>query len=222
MLITLGIIGIVAAMTLPALIKNYQQSVINQQFKRAYSQLSNALVMVEHVAGYKPACNETGSSLWNQECFSLRDILFKNILPVVKACEGDALAEGCLPKDGYKGLDTIHKENNPDESEEDSNANDDFLNANCHNLTESAIATENYTYVMNDGTVYILYGNLPSIVSIDVNGHKKPNKWGYDIFTFYLQSGTKKPIYVPYSSAGGCSPIENGGKSTLQMFDEVY
>ena len=223
-LITLGIIGVVAAMTLPPLIQNYRQSVINQQFKRAYSQLSNALVMVEHVAGYKPTCNETdgNNSMWNSDCYSLRDILFKKILPVVKICEGNALSAGCLPEGGYKGLDTIHNENNPDESEEDSDAADDYFNNNCYGMTKSAIENENYVYVMNDGTIYMLYVNMPAIVSIDVNGQKKTNKWGYDIFTFFLESGSKKPIYVPYKPAGGCAPVENGGKSTPQMFDEVF
>lgn len=223
-LITLGIIGVVATMTLPLLIQNYQQSVINQQFKRAYSQLSNALVLVEHVAGYKPACNEIdgNNSLWTKDCYSLRDFLFKDIMPVIKTCEGEALAAGCLPEGGYKGLDTIHNENNPDESEEDSNTADDHFNNNCYSMTKAAIENENYVYVMNDGTIYMLYGNLPSIVSIDVNGQKKPNKWGYDIFTFFLESSSKKPIYVPYKSAGGCAPVENGGKSTKQMFDEVF
>lgn len=41
-LITLGIIGIVAAMTIPALITSYQQNVYLTQFKEVYSQLSQA------------------------------------------------------------------------------------------------------------------------------------------------------------------------------------
>ena len=42
-LITLGIIGIVAAMTLPTLMSKYDLHVRQQQFKKAYSVLSNAL-----------------------------------------------------------------------------------------------------------------------------------------------------------------------------------
>ena len=220
-LITLGIIGIVAAMTLPALIQNYQQAVINQQFKRAYSQLSNALVMVEHKLGYQPACADDENGVWASDCFKLRDVLYKEILPVIKSCEGNALRDGCLPKESYKGIDTIHIEKNPDESEEDKNDSLDYINSNCKRFTKSYIESQNYVYITNDGTIYMLYGDLPSIVAIDVNGKKKPNKWGYDLFGFYFKSGAKKPIYLPYKN-GGCVPVESGGKYTQGMFDEIY
>ena len=42
-LVTLGIIGIVAAMTLPMLAKNYQFYVRQQQFKKAYAALDIAV-----------------------------------------------------------------------------------------------------------------------------------------------------------------------------------
>ena len=42
-LVTLGVIGIVAAMTLPMLAKNYQFYVRQQQFKKAYAELSIAV-----------------------------------------------------------------------------------------------------------------------------------------------------------------------------------
>ena len=45
-LITLGIIGIVAAMTMPALIENHQSSVLQQRFKKAYSSMSQVFQRV--------------------------------------------------------------------------------------------------------------------------------------------------------------------------------
>lgn len=42
-LITLGIIGIVAAMTLPSLIKNYRLNILHNQFKKSYATLSQVL-----------------------------------------------------------------------------------------------------------------------------------------------------------------------------------
>ena len=50
-LITLGIIGIVAAMTLPQLIKNYQAKVYETAFKKAYSNLSKAYLMTQNELG---------------------------------------------------------------------------------------------------------------------------------------------------------------------------
>lgn len=45
-LITLGIIGIIAAMTLPALIAKYQQMVLINMWKKHYASLQNAFSMV--------------------------------------------------------------------------------------------------------------------------------------------------------------------------------
>lgn len=41
-LITLGIIGVVAAMTIPTLVGNYKYMVLQTQFKKAYSDLNQA------------------------------------------------------------------------------------------------------------------------------------------------------------------------------------
>ena len=43
-LITLGIIGVVAALTIPALISNYRKSVVETRLKRSYSVLANAML----------------------------------------------------------------------------------------------------------------------------------------------------------------------------------
>ena len=50
-LITLGIIGVVAAMTLPALITNYKEKQTVSQLKKVYSTLSQAWLMMENEYG---------------------------------------------------------------------------------------------------------------------------------------------------------------------------
>lgn len=45
-LITLGVIGIIAAMTLPALVAKYQQIVLINMWKKHYALLQNAFSMV--------------------------------------------------------------------------------------------------------------------------------------------------------------------------------
>ena len=44
-LITLGVIGVVAAMTMPAVIKNYKKHVTETKLKSAYSQISQLLAI---------------------------------------------------------------------------------------------------------------------------------------------------------------------------------
>ena len=55
-LITLGIIGIVSAMTIPTLVKNYQKKVLNTQFVQAYSILNQALRMTTSQYDYPVRC----------------------------------------------------------------------------------------------------------------------------------------------------------------------
>lgn len=58
-LVTLGIIGIVAAMTLPALTANYRKKESSARLKKFYSALSQAITLSE---------NENGPSLyWDKE-----------------------------------------------------------------------------------------------------------------------------------------------------------
>ncbi len=61
-LITLGIIGVVAAMTLPALITNYKEKQTVSQLKKVYSTLSQAWLMMENEYG---SIDEWGMSSTN-------------------------------------------------------------------------------------------------------------------------------------------------------------
>ena len=67
-LITLGVIGIVAALTFPSIIGYYQKKVLKEQFKVAYSMLSQLLLKSEVDLGGKAECyywdvNPYGSSV---------------------------------------------------------------------------------------------------------------------------------------------------------------
>lgn len=66
-LITLGIIGVVAAMTLPALIQNHRNSVVETRLKKFYSAINQAVVMAENDYGDKKEWYEdlTGAEIDN-------------------------------------------------------------------------------------------------------------------------------------------------------------
>ena len=58
-LITLGIIGVVAALTLPSVIHKYQTEVLKNQFKKSYSSLAQAVLQAREevgVANFKSYC----------------------------------------------------------------------------------------------------------------------------------------------------------------------
>ena len=132
-LITLGIIGVVAALTMPALVAKYQEMVLKNQFKHAYSLVSQAIKQVEVNNGYPLQCyiwpkyisvnacieygddgnctkwENNGNSVYGEsaDC-NIFQKEFEKTVNVIKICENNALAQGCIP--GYNGVDTIKKQ----------------------------------------------------------------------------------------------------------------
>ena len=177
-LITLGIIGVVAAMTLPSLIQNYQKKALATQTQKFYSTMSQAVKQYMTDYGVDDLRN-TPLASDNYEVYdtpeaiaSIRDFVTK-YLKVVKECEsiededdaGRTLYNGCLAP-AYRW---------PDNSGELKNYN---YWAGYRN------------YVLADGSVITIgYFNMsernhpaPILLGVDVNGKKGPNKFGYDYF----------------------------------------
>lgn len=77
-LITLGIIGIVAAMTLPGLIQNYRKSVVENQLKTCYSLISNAVKMaeVEYGVGFEFTVSGEFNNDGNDNSFEQNEAIF--------------------------------------------------------------------------------------------------------------------------------------------------
>ncbi len=67
-LITLGIIGVVAAMTMPSLLLNYQRKALETRFKKSYSVLSQAIIPVksEFISCPASSSNEIKQLLFEQ------------------------------------------------------------------------------------------------------------------------------------------------------------
>lgn len=60
-LITLGIIGVIAAITIPTLINNYQKQALFNQFKKAYANLNQVWKLTSVELGYSAKCYYWGS-----------------------------------------------------------------------------------------------------------------------------------------------------------------
>lgn len=90
-LITLGIIGVVAAMTLPTLISHYRTQASVERLKKAYSIIHQA---------YKFSELENGDVInwdWN---LSHKDFFDKYFIPYIKITKNCGDNEGCWSKDG--------------------------------------------------------------------------------------------------------------------------
>ena len=163
-LITLGVIGVVAAMTMPILIHNIQKFTLKQQFRRTYNTLSNAVNKVYTDLEYRPLCSYgTGTNITECSIFTKQ---FISNLNVVKKCTKPK-EQGCI-----KYIRALL----PD-------------NSGSVGYTQDYIDNKNHTYILTDGSMIMLYdtGYVP-IYIIDVNGFREPNKWGYDQYYFHIHN----------------------------------
>ena len=195
-LITLGIIGIVAAMTLPALVQKNQEKVTVTKLKKVYSILSQA---------YQFAVNDYGTpDLWgfgNRDAGSENDnetdyiavnasILKQKFFAHVKnlkICDASLKKSECgLAEHYYYANGTLVSE----------------LESKASSL--SIIDGNSIIILVNSGSCTDVRGtskplsNVCAWILVDVNGANAPNKMGYDLFGFYLTkygiipSGTKE------------------------------
>lgn len=211
-LITLGIVGVVAAITLPTLMTKISENVHKAQLRKVVSTLNQALKMVYNNTDvvyecYYGADGVAGSA---KECGMLNTEMQK-VLKVSHVCKNNAYKNGCIPK--YKGLDNILKEKYGQDYDLD------FSGKNCRHWFENEILNNGSVIVLLDGTIIgQYYNNSPQYIYVDVNGAKGPNKWGYDIFHLGLRVDKKGEPYY-YSDRGGCDFTEKGGKRAYQMLE---
>ena len=102
-LITLGIIGIVAAMTMPTLIGKYRKSVVENRLKSTYSQVANVLqlINVQNSMAFIPDVSaEAGENGWSYDYSkAVFEKYFAPDLKIIKKLDSDKRFEIC----NYKG-----------------------------------------------------------------------------------------------------------------------
>ncbi len=166
-LITLGIIGVVAAMTIPTLVANYQKKVLVAKLQQTISLVSNAakLLMAE-----EQTFNLNQTYLYQSENLTKEDFensvgkFLKTYLKVVKTCNiFDNNLSDCINED-YKLLDG----------------------------QDGAAYIGVWTYycgLLNNGAAVCIYPSnqyMPITLNIDVNGKSGPNVWGRDAFSLSM------------------------------------
>ena len=166
-LITLGIIGVVAALTLPSLIDKYQKHVYYTQFMKAASSIENAFnTFISGDFGYtKENFVDVLSDYWWAD--------FMKIFNISKKIDINNFNEVCS---GYNKLPI----GSPDGTDRD-------CDAECACYGE--IGDDNpFGFITNDGILIMLNqdGGAGSGQLFDTNGPDKgPNLYGRDVFYFY-------------------------------------
>ena len=183
-LITLGIIGVVAALTLPTLISNYQKRVYVTQLKKSVSVLSN---------GFKLMMGHEGATLLSEtEAFSGISGI-NNVNGGAPACQSDnILRDEC--RSIREGLQNVFSgvQFAPCGAEQVK-----FLNGTIASSLGTAKSSNETCIKFPDGSESFFYrfyvpsgnslGNTGyNYIMLDINGPKNPNTWGRDIFYLYL------------------------------------
>ena len=169
-LITLGIIGVVAAMTLPTLIQNYKRKEATTRLKKGYSVLSQAITQsivangeIQYWEKTGEQFSEDGSSDYVANGELSYNFFMKYLAPYMKYIKIDKAVE-------LEDPDAVHE----------------------YEL-KVTLADGSILYVHNGGCMDL---------RLDINGDNRPNKFGYDIFTFVLCS-------VSDQALAWCGPKRN-------------
>jgi len=196
-LITLAIIGVVAAITIPSIVANHRKRTLETQFAKTYRTLSQAvnLAIAEHGDIDTWDWKETWT---NEECDEFVKKYFVPYLNVVKFCTSDNSVKGCAVDGHYNCLG----------------------GAKC----TANYAKDPYPKVLlADGSMiyFILRGaNRARALGfdVDINGHKKPNKVGRDFFTFDIFKETGE--LLPTGTVDNTVPFNEETQSYTLMSEE--
>lgn len=184
-LITLVVIGVVAAITVPVMIADWQKQATVERLKKSYSTIANALTRAVADNGPAYTWESTSASSTSALFMTAKDFAETYLTPylnVSKVCEygKDAVCD-------YK-VTAI---------------------ANSNSFSSKLFYSSSlYAFVLTDGTTVVV--GQPTVaandigihfleLTIDINGSKKPNKFGRDVATiyFYTDGNQISPKLMP-------------------------
>lgn len=188
-LITIAVIGVVAAITLPSIIQKYKEKVLLHQFEQAVSIYSQGFMRMANDAD---GLQNLKGGPWN-DMRTVSGDLFKKYFQLNKVCTGFNKYQQCIPWTYYY---TDKKSVfNPE--------------------TRNGIMCSGYTFAageLRNGNTFCLgytggdFWNL----AIDVNGTKGPNAIGHDYFLLRLFYNGKLES-VPANEYRYCGRGRNDG-----------
>ena len=173
-LITLGIIGIVAAMTIPALVQNYREKADVIRLKKAVSALEQAKLMAINDGLFLKLTYLQAGGVYIQEEHEKFANYFKPYFKVAIDCAlPDVSNTACIG---------------------------DYDNAKIYKIDKFSQATSLAQntfrgFITNEGISYFFYA-MNGTILIDLNTPKNgPNSYGHDIFKFNIDSTGRLVVY---------------------------
>ncbi len=203
-LITLGIIGVVAALTIPNIIKHYQNKVTVTKLQKAYSILNQA---------FRQSENDNGSSEFWQETpeISAQDYFEKYWKPYLKEPKLCQTYQECgyVSWKPYIALNGSSVAMSLDSARVKIKTIDDVF----YLFTEATTNSEGKLVPFRN-------------VYIDINGAKAPNKFGEDVFIFNRVIGKgimPECYYCSYNSlTANCNRKSNGAYCAARIMADGW
>lgn len=204
-LITLGIIGVVAALTIPTLVAKYEKEIVITRLKRTFNVLSNALVAAQAEYGDPSIWSYTGlgDEYSDESSARINDIFANTYITPYLAKGYEYFPLKSLSELGYKT---------------------NITNRAGSSMTIITLNKKGVSLRLNDGTLifptlsFVQAGGAVSwqgqkrvtgvLYYADVNGPKGPNVLGKDVFSmnFYLIKRNRlmfnMPALIRYNEGG--------------------
>ncbi len=212
-LITLGIIGVVAAMTMPSLIQKHQERETVVKLKKFYSTISQSYLFAVQEYGTPSEWGITGRDVGskdkNEESYAatnailVRDRLLKNVKKT-RVCDNAKNQKACGFANEIYFLDGQTKDSTISGSS--------ALTASAALADGSSVMfIANGAALSNRGPGALAY--TAGIIYYDINGIKPPNTYGKDFFFFYLTNQNIMPCGTEdetlYTFNNNCVNVRN-------------
>lgn len=209
-LITLGIIGVVAAITIPSVINDAQDKQYKAMFKKQYSVIAQAIQLVYAKENtYITPQTDGWEKMPYYVCAIGKEL--KSIGSGIK-CEVISNSQDYT-------INSIPKNKNVHWHK-----NEEWFDKTGKPLAMNGGGADGYgllTFLLPDGA--LINFNCGYEVFIDVNGYKKPNTVGRDIFYFFIKDNQFTPVFWTSergNNVNGCSGAANWTTLTPYNYKE--
>ena len=200
-LITLGVIGVVAAMTLPSLTKKYQDKILLTQVKKSYSELENAVKLYAAENSCSDITCISDTSLTSEELLQRLYKSFKSATYCSKTTQKGickyTLVKGYTPSnDGYGNAIYSDSFRAPFFVSASGTAYQVMKYNECPRKVEHNITDDKGNYILDDNdqpiTEFVL-DDVCAVIYFDANGlNKGPNQYGADVFQVRILASSER------------------------------
>lgn len=211
-LIVVGIVGIIAQMTIPTLVQNVQERATIAQLKKAYSTLSQAYSFAVQDNGTPDNWGLTADAAG---ALNLLQVLAP-YLNLSKNC-GIDVNSGCLP-DAYIYLNGL----------DDASPEDSYPTSSKARLADGSLLSfwnQDPNCLQSRGPSLAL-STVCAVAAVDLNGFKKPNQEGIDIFRFLITKygivpfGTAQETLLSFDTYCGKSDVDSRSCTAWAIYNE--